>query len=94
MSKHIELEMELAEKYGLKLDVITNGTLLNIKKGRLQKLARNAKAVQFSFDSPIKKTYESIRLGLGADFDQVVENMCLFQKYPNELDIEDRPSFK
>jgi MoaA/NifB/PqqE/SkfB family radical SAM enzyme len=91
MSRHFDLELELAERYYVKLDVITNGVLLNSKKGRLQRLCRAAKAIQFSFDSPVKRTYESIRVG--AEFDQVVENMRLFQRYRNELPLRDRPFF-
>lgn len=91
MSRHFDLELELSEKYQVKLDVITNGTLLNSKKERLQEICRNAKSISFSFDSPIKETYESIRIN--ADFDQVVENMRLYHKYRNQLTLKERPSF-
>lgn len=91
MSRHFDLELELSERYQVKLDVITNGTLLNTKKGRLEKICRIAKSISFSFDSPIKKTYEPIRIG--AEFDQVVENMRLFHKYRTQLTLNELPSF-
>ncbi|MDD5438779.1 MAG: radical SAM protein [Candidatus Omnitrophica bacterium] len=91
MSKRLDLELELAERYGVRIDLITNGTLLNAKKGRLDTLVRNAFSVQFSFDSPFRKTYESIRIG--ADFSEVVENMRLFQKFRLGLPPAERPVF-
>lgn len=91
MSRNFDLELELAEEFCVKLDVITNGLLLNSKPGRLQKLCRNAGAIQFSFDSPVDETYESIRIG--SSYDKVVENMRLFQKYRHELSVSERPFF-
>lgn len=91
MSRTFDLELELAEKYSVKLELITNGTLLNIKNARFKKLVENSHLICFSFDSPVKETYESIRIG--ADFDQAVENMRLFQKYRNQLPKTKRPAF-
>lgn len=63
MSMTLDLELELAERYGVKVEVITNGTLLNSKEGSFEKLTRNVSSILFSFDSPVKETYESIRRG-------------------------------
>jgi len=91
MSRNFDLELEMAAKFQVQLDVITNGLLLNSKKGQLQQLCNNAKAIQFSFDSPVLDTYESIRVG--SDFKKVVENMRLLQKYRAELPAVNRPFF-
>ncbi len=91
MSRRLELEAGLAEKYGVRLELITNGTLLNVKRKLFEKIVNNSSSISFSFDSPIKKTYESIRIG--AEFLRVVENMRLFQKYRNTLPIHKRPFF-
>jgi MoaA/NifB/PqqE/SkfB family radical SAM enzyme len=91
MSRHFDLELDLAEKYQVKLDVITNGTLLSSKKDRLKRLCSNSKTISFSFDSPVKETYESIRIN--ADFGQVVENMRLYHKNRSRLPADKMPTF-
>lgn len=91
MSRNFDIELELAEIYKARVEILTNGTLLNVRKHRFKRLVKNSCYVCFSFDSPVKKTYESIRIG--ADFNQVVENMRLFQKYRYELDEKERPVF-
>ena len=91
MSRNVDLEIDLAEEYCVHLDVITNGLLLNSKQGRLQKLCRNSRSISFSLDSPVQRTYESIRIG--SDFKRVVENMGLLQKYRHEMSPSERPFF-
>lgn len=91
LSRRLDLEVDLAESYGVQLEIITNGTLLDAAKPKIKRLIRNSCSISFSFDSPIKKTYESIRIG--ADFNQVVKNMKLFQKFRNKLPASQRPYF-
>ncbi len=91
MSSNFELELELAEMYRVKLDIFTNGTLLNSRKGRMERITRNAICIYFSFDSPNKETYESIRVG--ADYDRVVENMGIFDKYRKKMPSDQQPHF-
>ncbi|MFH1478510.1 MAG: radical SAM protein [Candidatus Omnitrophota bacterium] len=91
MSRTFDLELELADRYKVRLDLITNGTLLNAKKGRLKRLTQCTKKFTLSFDSPIKETYESIRIG--ANYSEVIENIGLFQKYKYQLPENNRPYF-
>ncbi len=91
LSPTIDLELQLAEEYGVKLEIITNGTLLNKRPGRIKRIARNAYIVSFSFDSPVKKTYSSIRVG--ACFDEVVRNMRFFAAERKKLPRSQWPQF-
>jgi len=91
MSRLLPTEIDLAEKYGVKLEVNTNGTLLNVKKALFAKIVKNASSIAFLFDSPVKETYESIRIG--ADFSETVENMRLFQEFRNSMPLSERPYF-
>lgn len=91
LSRTLELELELALKYGLKLQLFTNGTLLSHKKGIWERIVKNSCFVLYSFDSPVKETYESIRPG--ADYFLVLQNMHLFQRYRNNLSNAERPMF-
>ncbi|HNX81358.1 MAG TPA: radical SAM protein [Candidatus Omnitrophota bacterium] len=91
MSRLIDLELALAEEYGVKILLTTNGFFLNAKKSRFLTLMRNIGEITFSFDSPHKKTYLSLRVG--SDFEKVVENMRLFQYHRNRLSGNPRPYF-
>lgn len=62
------------------IKVITNGTIFNDRvKGILEK---NNFHITISLDSPVKETYEKIRIG--ASFDKVIENARLFNSYCKE----------
>jgi len=89
MSARLDLELELAEKYRVKVELITNGILLNAVKGRFERIVRNASSIQFSFDSPFKDTYESIRKG--SNFSMVIENMRLLHGLRAKLPVNRRP---
>lgn len=91
MSAQLGLELELAEEYGLKLDVVTNGTLLGADKERLNKILWNSAFISVSLDSPVRRTYESIRVG--ADFQQVMDNMRLVQECRRLMPGDRRPLF-
>ena len=91
LSRTIDLEIEYADKFAVKLDIITNGCFLDADYKNIDKLLSNAQTISFSFDSPIKNTYESIRIG--ADFKRVVENMFFFKKYRESINSQERPGF-
>ncbi|HNX81365.1 MAG TPA: radical SAM protein [Candidatus Omnitrophota bacterium] len=91
LSRNLDLEVELAERYGVMLKVITNGTVFNPCAARVQRIIKNASSVIFSFDSPSKKIYESIRVG--ANFKEVKRHMRLFNQYRKKLPAQNRPLF-
>ncbi|HNX81357.1 MAG TPA: radical SAM protein [Candidatus Omnitrophota bacterium] len=91
LSPTIDLELQLAEEYGVKLDIMTNGMFLDDRHGRLNRIVHNAKSVSFSLDSPCKKTFESIRIG--ADFDKVIRNMRLYHALRLAIPVNQRPNF-
>lgn len=91
LSPTIDLELQLAEEYGVKLEIITNGTLLHKKKDHIKRIANNSCIVSFSFDSPVKKTYSSIRVG--GCFEDVVNNMRLFHAARKKLPRHQWPQF-
>ena len=91
VSRVLDLELSLAEEYGLKLDLFTNGYYFDLKHKRLRNLLKNILLATFSVDSPVKKTYESIRKG--GDFDRLVKNMRAFHAYRKRLPLHQRPYF-
>lgn len=91
VSRVLDLELSLADEYGLKLDIFTNGHFLNPKEKKLRLLFKNLKLVTFSIDSPVKRTYQFIRRG--GDFTRLVKNIRAFQAYRKRLSVSDRPFF-
>lgn len=91
MSVKLDLELELAEHYGLKLDVVTNGTLLGADMDRLNRIVWNAAYISVSLDSPVRRTYEAIRVG--ADFSQVVKNLMLLRDFRRLMPSDRAPMF-
>ncbi len=64
----MDMIVEQCRKYLVEMNVITNGTLLNLEKyKRMQDVVR---VLHISFDSHIKEIYERIRVG--ANYEQVV----------------------
>ena len=86
MSRGFMRMLELAARYGARLEICTNGTLLNERMRRL--LIPQAGAVLFSFDGADKRTFESIREG--ADFDLVCRNIRAFCQESKERMGENR----
>ncbi|MGE3171270.1 MAG: SPASM domain-containing protein [Planctomycetota bacterium] len=68
MSRDFLRMLELAERFGVKAEIYTNGTLLN--EAMVKRLAPNLAAVTISFDGASKATFEDIREG--ADFEHVL----------------------
>ncbi len=91
ISRNIDLELEYAAKYDVKLEIATNGVFLDSQYRNIDILLRQARNVVFSFDSPFKETYESIRRG--ADYNRVIDNMIFFQRYQNSSPPDKKPSF-
>jgi radical SAM protein with 4Fe4S-binding SPASM domain len=68
MSKDFLRMIAMAERFGVKAEIYTNGTLLN--EAMVARLAPNLAAVTISFDGATKATFEDIREG--AEFEQVL----------------------
>lgn len=83
VTKHFGEMLDTAHSYGLTMDMTTNGTL---RRGAvMDRVVRDLRSVQFSFDSPVKQTFESIRIG--AHFETIVANIV----HLRELCEETRP---
>ena len=82
----------LCRKYGVKLNLTTNGTLLTEERGRSDDHV--LKDVKFSFDGRTKEIYEEIRRG--AHFDQVIANIKMMveirDQYCSQNAYADRPT--
>ena len=74
-SENIFEEMHLARKYGVDIEITTNGTLMNNDK-IIQALINSVSILNISFDAATKKTYESIRKG--AIYEKVINNIKRF----------------
>jgi len=74
--------------YGVKLEMVTNGTLL---KGEplLEKLAEVSELITVSLDGATSETFNSIREG--ADFDTIIHDLERFNHYRMQRPAEDRP---
>jgi len=81
--------MQLARKYQVMAEIFTNGTCVDMEL--IRQYQDNIRTIFFSFDSPWKETYESIRRG--ARFDDVVENMKALQKFRGHGKRAMRPFF-
>ena len=68
MSRGFEQMLAIAEQFGVKGDVFTNGTLLS--EAMIERLGPNLGGLTISFDGATKATFESIREG--AVFEDVV----------------------
>ncbi len=71
LTKHLELIIDAAKRYRVKLDVITNGTLLR-RPGLLDHLVPMLQRIEISLDSTVPEQFE--RLRYPARFALVMEN--------------------
>ncbi len=71
MTKNLPALLERAAKYGVRLDILTNGMLLNERM--LDLLMPVLGHLCVSFDAPSKATFEAIRNG--SDFEKIVANL-------------------
>lgn len=90
MAGNLEATIEAAERYNVKLDITTNGTLWD-DEALVKRLIPVLNGAHFSIDAPTKKTFESIRVG--ADFGQVIDNMKLYNRLRRAHRGEHLPRF-
>jgi MoaA/NifB/PqqE/SkfB family radical SAM enzyme len=86
MSRGFEEMLDIAEQFGVKADVFTNGTLLG--DAMIERLAPNIGSLTISFDGATKATFEAIREG--ADFDDVTGKIKRLVRYCRERLPPDR----
>jgi len=82
MARNLIEQLRIIKNYSMKLDLVTNATLLNndnLIKGILQVPG----CLHVSIDGATKETYESIRIG--AKFEQVIENIRRFNRLREKL---------
>ncbi len=78
--KYFDKTLEEAYKNNVEIEILTNGLLLN--KSNIAKLIEANVVLNFSIDSPIKETYESIRSG--AKYNELISNILLLNKIEKE----------
>lgn len=80
MSQGFETMLAIAERFGVKAEMFSNGTLL--KPSMIERLAPNLGSMSISFDGVTKDTFEGIREG--ADYEHVVGNVKQLMAYCRE----------
>lgn len=71
MSKGLPEKLDLAEQYGVKVEMFTNATFFDHRM--IEKVIRSLGLASISFDGATKETFEAIRAG--AEFEVVVRNI-------------------
>ncbi|MDF1799831.1 MAG: radical SAM/SPASM domain-containing protein [Planctomycetota bacterium] len=75
--------VEACERYHVRLDLISNGMLLDEK--RLRRVLPVLSSLTISFDGGTKATFDHIRTG--AKFERVLDNLATFRRLRNELGL-------
>ncbi len=89
MTPKMGQKLDDLERWGLKLEMVTNGTLMMRESQFREQLLRCLELVTFSMDGATKDTYESVRHG--AAYDEVVGNITRFADKRLELPVAQRP---
>jgi len=76
-------------QYGVKLEMVSNGTLMMKESKFREQMLRCLELVTFSMDGATRATYNSVRTG--AEFDEVVHNISRFAERRLEMPPEQRP---
>ncbi|GHU17444.1 hypothetical protein FACS189472_04340 [Alphaproteobacteria bacterium] len=80
--------IEAGEKYNCEMIIITNASLLD--RGKMLMLTNAGCQIVISMDSPIKSTYEKIRIN--GDFDKVCNNLDYWKYLKNSM-MEDHRAY-
>ena len=88
MANNLIEQLRIIKKYSVKVDLITNATLLN-NDDLIKEILQVLGCLHVSIDAAIKETYESIRIG--AKFEQVIENIRKFNRLRKKLYATDKP---
>ena len=89
VTRAFDAMLDLAHEFGLGLHLTTNGTLA--PGPIMERVARDRRDCEFSFDAPTKATFERIRVG--AVFETVVSNIQALIKLCRETRGSPGPGF-
>jgi radical SAM protein with 4Fe4S-binding SPASM domain len=84
-----DVMLEYAEKYDVKLEIVTNGMLL--KGPRMERLLPLLDRLIMSFDGGTKEVFEHCRTG--SKFDVVIDNLRKFRDHRKKLGLEKKAKF-
>ncbi|HUW23175.1 MAG TPA: glycosyltransferase [bacterium] len=87
MAGNLIEQLRIINKYSMKLDLVTNATLLN-NDDLIKKILQVPGCLHISIDGATKETYESIRIG--AKFEQVIENIRRLNRIREKLCAADK----
>ncbi len=86
---HFDLLLDYAEKYAVKLELVTNGMLM--KGERMERVLPLLDRLIMSFDGGTKETFEHCRTG--SRFEVVIDNLRRFRDRRRELGLEKDAKF-
>jgi MoaA/NifB/PqqE/SkfB family radical SAM enzyme len=89
MTPKMDQKLDDLERYGMKLEMVSNGTLMMRESRFREQLLRTLELVTFSMDGATRPTYNSVRTG--AEFNEVVSNISRFAELRLALPKEKRP---
>lgn len=89
MTPRMDQKLADLERYGVKLEMVSNGTLMMRESRFREQMLRCLELVTFSMDGATRATYNSVRTG--ADFDEVVDNITRFSERRLEMAPAQRP---
>ncbi|MQY77827.1 MAG: radical SAM protein [Bacteroidetes bacterium] len=87
MAESFREQLKIAKKYSVKVDLVTNATLLD--DDLIDEILSVTGCLKVSIDGATKETYESIRIG--AKFEQVIENIKRFNYFRRKIQQDRRP---
>lgn len=85
----MDQKLDDLERYGLKLEMVSNGTLMMKESRFREQLLKCLELVTFSMDGATRATYNSVRTG--AEYNEVVDNITKFADLRLALPAERRP---
>ncbi|MBL9079339.1 MAG: SPASM domain-containing protein [Planctomycetes bacterium] len=89
MTPKMDQKLADLERYGVKLEMVSNGTLMMKESRFREQMLRCLELVTFSMDGATRATYNSVRTG--AEFDEVVHNISRFAERRLEMPAAQRP---
>ena len=87
MTPHLPEKLADMERFGVKLEMVTNATLMK-GEALLARMARIMALLTVSIDGATKATYDALRVG--ADFDEVIANLRNYNRQRDALPKERR----
>lgn len=90
MTPKMDKKLDDLERHGVKLELVTNGTLMMKESSFRSRLLPNLAWITFSMDGAEPDTYNAIRQG--ANYHEVVDNITRFCELRFALPKEQRPT--